>query len=505
MTDVEGGEGPGLRILIVEDSDDDAWLLARELQRAGMSIEWIRVETADDLRQALLDSTWDTLIADYRMPHFSAPEALAVLKECAFDVPFIVVSGAVGEEKAVELMRSGAHDYVPKTSLARLAPAVRREIQEAAVRQARRGEADAQRLFAEAGAALGSSLHYEDTLRTAVALGIPEFADACALEVYEPDGSVRRLGTLEESDGAAAPGQELAAPMMVRGALLGTLRYARARAGRPFELTDVAIANELAHRVAVAIDNARLFEAEQMAREQAQAAVRARDEFLSVASHELRTPVTAIRGGVQILLRRLQRGDLAAERLHSSLTMLDQASFRLTRLTEDLLDVSRLETGLLKLALEAVDVGALVESVVAQYRDHLPDRFVLHLDIQPTCTVSADPTRLEQVLINLLTNAVKYSPDAGTITLRVHPAEAGVRVDVADQGIGLLPDRLERIFEPFARAPSAAARQIPGMGLGLHISHQIVEQHGGRIWATSAGEGKGSTFSMWLPCAEAHD
>jgi len=149
--------------------------------------------------------------------------------------------------------------------------------------------------------------------------------------------------------------------------------------------------------------------------------------------------------------------------------------------------------------------AARLESVVAQYRDHLPDRFVLHLDIQPTCTVSADPTRLEQVLINLLTNAVKYSPDAGTITLRVNPADAGVRVDVADQGIGLLPDRLERIFEPFARAPSAAARQIPGMGLGLHISHQIVEQHGGRIWAASAGEGKGSTFSMWLPCAEAHD
>jgi signal transduction histidine kinase len=504
MTEVAGGEGPSLRILIVDDSDDDAWLLARELQRAGMAIEWIRVETADELREALLGQSWDALIADYRLPHFSAPDALAVLKEYAFDVPFIVVSGAVGEQKAVELMRSGAHDYVPKTSLARLAPAVHREIQEAAIRQARRGEADAQRLFAEAGAALGGSLHYEDTLRTAVGLGIPDFADACALEVYEPDGSVRRLGALDDVEGASTAGQELAAPMMVRGALLGTLRYVRRQTGRPFELTDVGIANELAHRVAVAIDNARLFEAEQLAREQAQAAVRARDEFLSVASHELRTPVTAIRGGVQILLRRLQRGDLAAERLQSSLSMLDQASFRLTRLTEDLLDVARLQTGLLNLVLEQVDVGALVESVVAEYRDHMPDRFVLQVEVQPTCTVSADPTRLEQVVINLLTNAVKYSPDAGTITLRAQPAEGGVRVDVVDQGIGLLPDRLERIFEPFARAPSAAVRHIPGMGLGLHISHQIVEQHGGRIWAASEGEGKGSTFSVWLPSAEAH-
>jgi len=499
-----GGEDPkSIRVLIVEDSDDDAWLLTRELQRAGWQLEWQRVESAEGFRNALIEHMWDVVIADFRLPHFSAPDALAIVGETGHDIPFIVVSGAVGEEVAVELMRSGAHDYVPKGSLARLGPAVMRELQEAAVRKARRAEADAQRLFAEAGAALGASLQYEDTLRTAASLGVPEFADRCGLEVYEPDGTVRHLGALDDvtADGDGSSPEQLAAPMMVRGALLGTLRYARDQGGRPFDLSDVAIASELAHRVAVAIDNARLFEAEQTAREQAQAAVRARDEFLSIASHELRTPVTAIRGGVQVLLRRLRRGELRAERLESSLTMLDQASFRLTRLTEDLLDVTRLQTGLLNLKLEDVDPGDVARSIVEQYRDHLPDRFTLSLEVESCCHVLADSTRLEQVLLNMLTNAVKYSPDAGTIVLGVRAAEDGVQIDLRDEGIGFLPERREQIFEPFARGPGASARQIPGMGLGLHICRQIVEQHGGRIWATSAGEGQGATFSVWLPCA----
>ena len=181
--------------------------------------------------------------------------------------------------------------------------------------------------------------------------------------------------------------------------------------------------------------------------------------------------------------------------------MLDQASFRLARLTEDLLDVTRLQTGLLNLVRADVDLGALTESIVEQYREHLPDQFTLRIEIEPCCHVLADSTRLEQVLSNLLTNAVKYSPDTGTIVLSMHATDDGVQIDLRDQGIGLLPDRLEQIFEPFARGQGAAARQIPGMGLGLHISRQIVEQHGGRIWATSAGEGLGSTFSVWLPCA----
>jgi GAF domain-containing protein len=127
-------------------------------------------------------------------------------------------------------------------------------------------------MFAEAGAALGASLHYEDTLRTAACLGVPEFADACSLEIHEPDGTVRHLGDQEQGVEDGSNAEELSAPLMVRGALLGTLRYARRPTGRPFDLADVAIANELAHRVAVALDNARLFEAEQTAREQAQAA-----------------------------------------------------------------------------------------------------------------------------------------------------------------------------------------------------------------------------------------
>jgi signal transduction histidine kinase len=179
--------------------------------------------------------------------------------------------------------------------------------------------------------------------------------------------------------------------------------------------------------------------------------------------------------------------------------MLDQASFRLTRLTEDLLDVTRLQTGLLNLVRDDVDPRALTESIVEQYRDHLPDQFTLRVEIEPCCHIRPiDAARAGAQ--HLLTNAVKYSPDAGSIVRGVHATDDGVQI-MCETRATLLPDRLDQIFEPFARGPGAAARQIPGMGLGLHISRQIVEQHGGRIWATSAGEGLGSTFSVWLPCA----
>ena len=227
------GEGPKrVRALIVEDSDDDAWLLTRELQRAGWLVDWLRIESADELRAALVERVWDVVIADFRLPHFSAPEALAILNETGRDIPFIVVSGAVGEEVAVELMRSGAHDYVPKTSLARLGPAVTRELQEATVRQARRAEADAQRIFRGGWRRAGriaalrrhaahGGLHGRTRFRRRVR----------PRDLTSPMGRSAAWASCMQAVDDGSNAEELSAPLMVRGALLGTLRYARTRTG----------------------------------------------------------------------------------------------------------------------------------------------------------------------------------------------------------------------------------------------------------------------------------
>ncbi|MDI3340004.1 MAG: PAS domain-containing protein [Sphaerobacter sp.] len=233
---------------------------------------------------------------------------------------------------------------------------------------------------------------------------------------------------------------------------------------------------------------------------------RQREEFLSIAAHELKTPVTSIKLFTQGMLRTLhRRGELGPERTERDLrTILEQID-RLTQLVDDLLDVSRIRTGRLEYRFERVDLGALVQTVVERFTTHLSDdeRFRLRLHVTPGLPpVSADPTRIDQVITNLLSNALKYSPGGGTVTVRVGAAAAAgwLRIAVSDQGVGLDPAELPGLFQPFARATSnATVRNVSGIGLGLYISKEIVDRHGGRIWAQSAGQGRGTTFTVELP------
>jgi signal transduction histidine kinase/PAS domain-containing protein len=285
----------------------------------------------------------------------------------------------------------------------------------------------------------------------------------------------------------------LYAPLVGPRGVQGAIALFMAESRRRFGEEDRAIALEVARRAALALDNARLYR-------EARDAVHARDEFLSIASHELRTPVTAISGVAQLALRSHRRGTLDAGRLARVLEQLARSSQRLVTLTEDLLDVSRLQTGRFELRLEVFDIQSFVADLVERYQANLGEQHVLALetDDQPH-DVQADSARLEQVLANLLSNAVKYTPTGGTITVSVRGADEGVRIRVRDTGIGLPPGTDETIFQAFGRAPNATHRQIQGLGLGLYICREIVERHGGRIWAESPGDGAGATFRFWLP------
>ncbi|HZO32777.1 MAG TPA: sensor histidine kinase [Chloroflexota bacterium] len=230
-------------------------------------------------------------------------------------------------------------------------------------------------------------------------------------------------------------------------------------------------------------------------------ALRARDEFLSIASHELRTPVTGIKGYAQLLLRAQARNRLEPARLTRSLQAIDEATDRLTTLTQDLLDVSRIRLGQLPLRLQEIDLTELVRRIGYRYSDQLPARHELIVDLwAPVPPIQGDADRLEQVLSNLLENAIKYSPEGGVVRLELGRSGDEIVLAVRDEGIGLPGDAAESIFRPFGRAPNASARNLPGMGLGLYICQNIVERHGGRIVARSAGEDLGTTFEITLPC-----
>jgi signal transduction histidine kinase len=237
-----------------------------------------------------------------------------------------------------------------------------------------------------------------------------------------------------------------------------------------------------------------------LARQAAEAAVVLRDQFLSIAAHELRTPLTTLIGYIGLVQRRLRRAGTLDARTDEMLTMLDGQSQRLTRLIATLTDVSRMQFGQLSLVRIWLDVGATVQQVVDEVRVTAPDRTIA-LTLPPdACRVLGDRLRLEQVLFNLVQNALKYSPDGGKVAVRVGCDAGQVWVQVQDQGMGIPTAALPHLFERFYRVAHRTTAALPGMGLGLAVAHEIVTLHGGTITVEST-EGQGSTFTVTLPLA----
>jgi signal transduction histidine kinase len=244
-------------------------------------------------------------------------------------------------------------------------------------------------------------------------------------------------------------------------------------------------------------------ETELILRGEAEAALALRDEFMSIAAHELRTPVTGIKISAQLALRALRdESTLDRQRTAHYLDSVVGGANRLVLLINDLMDVSRMRSGELLLRLTPVDLVGLVERVAARYAEDVDERYQVTTDLPAAPLImSGDAGRLEQILDNLLSNAVKYTPVGGEICVHLEAADGGLVLTVTDTGIGLTPGAHDRIFEPFGRAANATRQGLPGMGLGLHICRQIAEAHGGRMWAESDGEGLGMSVGMWLPSA----
>lgn len=401
------------------------------------------------------------------------------------------------------------------------------------------------RFLAEMSQVLGSSLDYQAHLSSLTQLAVPRFADLCAIDVVKPDAVVQRLAFAAIEPIAAAEryqsehainlsdpygparviqtGQTeyyrevaqtlldqattehraiitttslvswISVPLSVRGATVGAITFGRT-ADRPrYTPDDVSFAEEVARRTTLAVDNALLYR-------EAQDAIHARDAFLSIASHELKTPLTSLLGYAELLQRRAKRGSGLEERTERVIqVMVDQAR-RLNKMVLTLFDLSRLQTGQLSIEHAPVDIGALAARIVDEVEPTI-ERHTLHLERDgDALVISGDELRLEQVIQNLIQNAIKYSPEGGPISVRVAPDDDGVQISVQDHGLGIPEESLPRIFRRFYRAENAEPYQIGGMGVGLYVAKQIVDLHGGRVDVESA-EGSGSTFMVWLPTA----
>jgi PAS domain S-box-containing protein len=411
--------------------------------------------------------------------------------------------------------------------------------------------ARAQRLLAQAGTTLAASLDYEETLRRVVWLAVPELADWCVVDRIDSEGDVQRLTvahadptqadlaaqlqrfpTSPQSSATHPPARVLASgepqmivrpdeallrsfaqgdehwraisaiqvrsiivlPLTARGRVLGVMTFlTSAFSGREFDAEDLALATELAARCAQAIDNADLYR-------QAGEAIAARDRFVAIAAHELRTPVTTAKGYLQLLERQMLGETIDRGRLQLFVDRIGAGLERLEELVSDLLDVSRIQQGRLNIDPAPCDLTEIGRTVLGRYEtpeERAPSPHRLILDAPEPVIGEWDRDRLDQVVTNLVSNAVKYSPEGGEVRLRIVTAAGGATIAISDQGLGIPIEEQGALFKPFARGAAVQGR-ISGTGLGLYIVRQIVEAHGGTIAVRSVPE-RGTTFTVTLP------
>ncbi len=403
--------------------------------------------------------------------------------------------------------------------------------------------------LAEASTVLASSLDYTTTLSSVAQLVVPTLADWCSVTIVEESGEARQLAVAhvnphrvewalqlqqkyppvpnpnapqglykvlrtgepdlipfisEEMLAGAAHDEEhlallrrlelrssMVVALLARDRILGAITLISAESGRTFTQDDLRLAMDLAHRAATAVDNARLYK-------EAQQAIQLREQVLSIASHELRTPLTSILGFARLLKRPNALQKMEEERIQRALqTILDQSQ-RLNQLIDVLLDFTHIQTGRLTITRDPVDLTALTRRIIETIQPTLQKHWVDFTAPPHPLMVAGDGVRLEQVIQNLLDNAIKYSPQGGTVRVEMEQRDGHVALSVSDQGIGIPSHALPHLFTSFYRADNVGAQQIMGLGLGLYVVKESVALHGGTIEVTSE-EGQGSTFKVSLP------
>jgi len=339
-----------------------------------------------------------------------------------------------------------------------------------------------------------ASCGYPRVLRTGEAELVPELT---AQMIHEALGPTEQL----DPSGKLRPSSWMVVPLWAQRRVFGALQVCAVRPGRRYTARDLELVQELARRAEIAIDNARLFEmakAEHLVAEQAN---RAKDEFLAAVSHELRTPLMAMLGWTQLL----RSGRLAPEKHARALEAVERNTHVQVQLIEDLLDVSRIITGKMRLEIRPVSPREFIEAAQDSVRHAAEAKGVtLHSELDAdTGPISGDADRLQQVLWNLLANAIKFTPKGGQVTVRLQRVDTNAVIEVEDNGQGIPKGFLSHIFERFWQVDGSSTRQHGGLGLGLAIVRHLTELHGGTIEAFSRGEGQGALFTLKLPLAAA--
>ncbi|HEY7541103.1 MAG TPA: ATP-binding protein [Methylomirabilota bacterium] len=399
-------------------------------------------------------------------------------------------------------------------------------------------------VLAEMSVLLSSSLDYERTLPRIVRLAVPTLGDLCAIDLRQPDGALHRVACAHVDPArealvatATAPGpsavldggrpvlvaratradlraaaqtdEQLArlrqlglkswtlTPLIAHERVLGALTLAISESARRYGPTDLAFATVIARHAAVVIEGARLFREAASARHAAEAANRSKDEFLSTLSHELRNPLNAVHGWATLI----ERGQLGEAQTRRAVQIIVRNVNAQIRLVDDLLDMSQVVSGRMRLTVQPVDLRDVIENGIEAVRHAAQAKGIRLQPVlqEPGLLINGDAGRLEQVVWNLLENAVKFTPKDGRVQIHLQRVRSHVEIVVSDTGQGIAADVLPYVFDRLRQGEGGSARGHGGLGIGLALVRHFVELHGGSVYAESPGEGKGATFVVKLP------
>lgn len=538
-----------VHVLIIEDNEDDVILEIDELIRGGFQVNHKQIQSRHELDEALKQETWDCIISDFSMPQFSGIEALEVLRETMLDIPFILVSGAVGEETAVAAMKAGAHDYIMKNNLVRLVPALERELREAEIRRQNRAAEEIirneRKLLRTLIDNLPDLIYVKDvSCRRIIAnkadvdfRGFSSENDLTGktdLELYPDDHGnkgldddlsilltgepvINREDILYDGDGN--PHWFLSSKIPIRN----SLNQITGLVGMEHDITDrkkaelsllerekelkkqnqeyqilneeyQALNEELAKRLReIQKMNAELVNSKNKAEE----ADKLKSAFLANMSHEIRTPLNAILGFSSLL----KKPNLSPEKTASFVDIIDSSGQQLLAIINDILDISKIEAGQISISMGPVNIPDVLNELHQQFEKQAEQKKIdLQLKIGlpwENFKIETDEIRLRQIISNLLSNAIKFT-HKGSVTFGVQKNDRFLDFFVKDEGIGISAEDQSIIFEPFRQVETNNARIYGGNGLGLSISRALVEKLGGSI-SVSSEPGKGSLFSFTIP------
>jgi signal transduction histidine kinase len=517
-------------ILVVDDLTEKLLVFRTILEELGQNL--VMVRSGSEALKEVLQREFAVILLDVNMPDIDGLETAKLIRQYkkSAHTPIIFITAYADEIQTAQGYSLGAVDYILSPVNADVLRTkvkvfvelfqMQKRTKAMADEQVARAQAEAAMLAAEettrrsnflahASRELGASLDLEEAMQRLLELLVPRITAYASLTVEaEPGHPITRVRHADDEHNAPDLAEGTTLPLRIGDRVLGTVTVAFGARSPSLSPRDMVTVEELVDRAAVALENARLYSSLQreivrsrQAEEGLQDANRRKDEFLAMLSHELRKPLAPIRNAVEVI-RRLGPPEPG---LTMARDVIGRQVMHLARLVDELLDVSRISRGKISLKKEPIELSKIVSQSVEIARPLIDVRKQrLSIDLpQAPVWLSGDPARLAQVLANLLNNAAKYTPEGGRIELSATAAEGEARIVVSDNGTGIEPQLLPRIFDLFVQGERGLDRGQGGLGIGLTLVKRLVEMHQGRVEAQSDGPGKGARFRIALPCISA--